>query len=96
MKLRPIGDYLVVKEVSEQDTSPSGIILPDTITKERPEKGEVVAVGPGKILENGSRAPMEITPGDVVVFKKYAPDEIKDKDTKYFLIRAEDVMAIIE
>jgi len=96
MKLRPVGDHIIVREVSREEASPSGIILPETLSKERPEKGEVIAVGPGKLLKDGSRSSMEVSVGDVVVFKKYAPDEVKDGNTTYLVIRADDVMAIVE
>ena len=96
MKLRPLGDHIVVKPLSAEEKSVSGIIIPDTIDKERSERGEVLAVGPGKPLENGSRAPMEVKVGDKVLFKKYAPDEVKVDKQEYLVIRQEDVMAIIE
>jgi chaperonin GroES len=96
MKLRPLGDHLIVKALSAEETSASGIIIPDTIDKERPERGEVIAVGPGKILENGSRAAMEVKAGDKVVFKKYSPDEVKDGKDTLLVIKADDVMAVIE
>ena len=96
MKLRPLGDHLIVKALSEEQVSQSGIILPDTIDKERSQQGEVLAVGPGKFLENGQRAPMDVSVGTKVVFKKYAPDEIKIDREEYLVIRMDDVVAIIE
>jgi chaperonin GroES len=96
MKLRPLGDHLIVKALSAEETSASGIIIPDTVDKERPERGEVIAVGPGKVLENGSRAAIDVKPGDKVVFKKYAPDEVKDGKDTLLVIKAEDIMAVIE
>ncbi len=95
MALRPVSDHLVVKPITEEKLA-SGIIIPDTAGKERPERGEVVAVGPGRWLENGVRSPMDVKPGDTVVFKKYAPDEVKINDEKILVIRMEDVMAVIE
>ena len=96
MNLRPLGDHLIVKASSKEETSSSGIIIPDTVDKERPERGEVIAVGPGKLLENGTRATMEMKAGDKVVFKKYAPDEVKMGKDEYLVIKADDVMAVIE
>ena len=96
MTLRPLGDHLIVKASSKEETSASGIIIPDTVDKERPERGEVIAVGPGKMLENGSRSAMEVKAGDKVVFKKYAPDEVKMGKDEYLVIKADDVMAVIE
>ena len=74
----------------------AGLVLPDTAEKEKPQKGEVIAVGPGKILENGQRAEMSVKVGDKVVFRKYSPDEIKIDDQEYYVIRDEDIIAIIE
>lgn len=96
MNLRPVGDHLIVKPLAKEETSASGIIIPDTVDKERPERGEVIAVGPGRILENGQRSPMEAKVGDKVVFKKYAPDEFKLDGVEYLVIKADDVVAVIE
>jgi len=97
MKLRPIGDHIIVKPLSEEEVSVSGIIIPDTVDKERSERGEVIAVGPGRVLENGSRTAMgDIKEGDKVVFKKYAPDEVKINKEEFLVISIGDVMAVIE
>ncbi|OGL66916.1 co-chaperone GroES [Candidatus Uhrbacteria bacterium RIFCSPHIGHO2_01_FULL_63_20] len=96
MKLRPIGDHLIVKALTAEETSASGIIIPDTVDKERPERGEVIAAGPGKVLENGSRSTMDVKAGDKVVFKKYAPDEVKVGKDEFLVIKSDDVMAVIE
>lgn len=93
--LRPLGDRVIVKPIKEKEATASGIILPDT-AKEKPEQGEVVAVGPGKVLENGARAAMGVKVGDKVVFKKYSPDEIKIDGVEYFVLREEDLMAVVE
>jgi chaperonin GroES len=94
--LKPISDKLVVEPMTEDEVTKAGIILPDTVNKERPEKGKVIAVGPGKLLDNGQRAAMEIKVGDIVVFKKYSPDEIKIEDKEYLVLSENDIMAIIE
>ena len=91
----PLNDHIVVKAVTEQKTV-GGIILPETADKEKPEKGEVIAVGPGKLLENGSRAALSVKVGDIVVFKKYSPDEVKVGKDEYLVIREDDVLAIIK
>ncbi|HBO99870.1 MAG: 10 kDa chaperonin [Candidatus Uhrbacteria bacterium GW2011_GWF2_41_16] len=96
MKIQPIGEHVIVKTLPFQDVTKSGIVLPDTVDKDRPEQGEVVAVGPGKVLENGQRGPMDVAIGQKVVFKKYAPDEIKIEGEKYLVIRMDDIMAVIE
>ena len=96
MQLRPIGDRVILKTAPKEEVTKSGIILPDTMDKERPEQGEVVAVGPGRLLESGSRAAMSVKVGDKVVFKKYTPDEVKTDDIEYLVISESDVMAVIE
>lgn len=96
MNLRPLGDRVIVKPAAKEEMTKAGIILPDTVNKERPENGEVIAVGPGKMLENGSRAAMSVKVGDKVVFKKYSPDEVKIDDVEYLVIAESDVMAVLE
>ncbi|MFH1255453.1 MAG: co-chaperone GroES [bacterium] len=96
MNLKPLHDHLVVKPISENEITKSGIVLPDTIDKEKPEKGEVVAVGGGKMLDNGQRAPMSVKIGDKVMFKKYSPDEIKVDGVEYLIISESDILAILE
>ncbi len=94
--IKPLNDYIILKHLSKEEVTESGIILPDTVDKERPEQGEVVAVGPGKMLENGQRVAMEVAVGNKVMFKKYAPDEIKIDKVEYLVIRMDDVVGIIE
>jgi len=95
MALMPLNDHLVVKAVTEAKTI-GGILLPETADKERPEKGEVIAVGPGKLLESGARAPMSVRVGDTIVFKKYSPDEVKLGKEEYLVISESDVLAIVK
>lgn len=94
MNIKPLSDYVVVKALTEELTK-SGIVLPDSVSKERPEKGEVVAIGEGKVLENGARSVMTVKIGDKVMFKKYSPDTIKIDGEEYLIIRESDVIAII-
>ncbi|MBI2550816.1 co-chaperone GroES [Candidatus Uhrbacteria bacterium] len=96
MQLRPIADHLVVKPLPKEEKSVAGIIIPDTVEKERSERGEVIAAGPGRVLENGTRSTMDVKVGEKVVFKKYAPDEVKIDGVEYLVIKMEDVMAVIE
>jgi chaperonin GroES len=96
MKLTPVGDHIIVKAVVKEETSSSGIIIPETIDKERAERGEVVAVGPGRELDGGKRSAMEVVVGQVVLFKKYAPDEVKVDGQDFLVIKMDDVMAIVE
>ncbi|MCF7820149.1 MAG: co-chaperone GroES [Candidatus Pacebacteria bacterium] len=96
MKLHPLHSNVVVKPLEADETTPSGIVLPETVDKDKPEQGEVIAIGPGKILENGEKATMSVKVGDKVVFKKYSPDEIKVDQEKYLIISDSDILAIIE
>ncbi len=95
MNLKPLHDHVIVKPVTEDEVTKSGIVLPDTVDKERPEKGEVMATGPGKLMDSGQRAPMSVKVGDRVMFKKYSPDEIKVEDKEYLVISEGDIMAIL-
>jgi chaperonin GroES len=95
MKLKPLSDRVVLEPVSQEERTKSGIVLPDTIDKEKPEQGKVVAVGPGRILADGKRAGMSVKVGDKVFFKKYGPDEIKIGNKEYLVVSEEDILAII-
>ncbi len=94
MRIKPLSDHILLEIVEEK--TDSGIILPESIEKEKPEQGRVVAVGPGKLDEKGKRIPLEIKKGDLVLFKKYGPDEIKIKDKEYLIAKEEDILAILE
>jgi chaperonin GroES len=96
MKVRPLNDNVVVKPTKEDEVTKSGIVLPETINKERPEQGEVIAIGEGKLMDNGQRAPMSVKIGDKIMFKKYSPDEIKVDDQEYLIVSQNDILAIIE
>ncbi len=96
MQLRPLGDRVIVKPAAKEEMTKTGIILPDTVDKERPEQGEIVAIGPGRLLDNGQRAEMAVKVGDKVVFKKYAPDEVTLDDVEYLVIAESDIMAVVE
>jgi len=96
MKLKPLHDHVIVKAITEDEVTKSGIVLPETINKEKPEKGEVVAVGQGKVMENGQRSPMSVKIGEKVMFKKYSPDEIKIDGVEYLIISESDILAVLE
>ncbi len=96
MKLKPLNNHVIVKASSKEEITKSGIVLPDTMDKEKPEQGEVIAVGPGKLIDNGNRAEMTVKIGDKVVFKKYSPDDIKIDGEEYLVISENDILAIIE
>jgi len=95
MKLRPLADRVVIKRIEEEEVRKGGIIIPDT-AKEKPQKGEVVAVGPGRLDEKGNRIPMEVKVGDKVLFSKYAGTEVKIGDEEYLVMREDDILCIIE
>lgn len=95
MQLRPLGGHIIVEPQEKEAKTASGIYLPDTGDKERSEQGKVVAVGPGKMLENGTRQPIEVKAGDTVVFS-YSRQEVTLDGKKFFVVAAEDVMAVIE
>lgn len=95
MKLRPLNDRIIVKRMEEETRTASGIIIPDT-AKEKPIQGSVVAVGPGKTKEDGTRVAPDVKEGDVVLFGKYAGNDVKFKDEEYLILREEDILAVIE
>lgn len=96
LKLKPLNDKVIIKPIEEKETTKFGIVLPETAEKEKSEKGEIIAIGPGKLLENGQRAAMSVKVGDVVLFKKYSPDEIKIDKEEYLVIDETDIIGIIE
>ena len=95
MKIRPLHDRVLVKRIEEGEVRRGGIIIPDT-AKEKPQEGKVVAVGDGKILENGKRVPLDVKAGDRVLFGKYAGSEVKIEDEEYLILREEDILGILE
>jgi len=95
LKIQPLGDRVVVKALARETVTKSGIVLPDT-AKEKPQEGEVLAVGPGKVLDNGKRAVLEVKVGQKVLFAKYAGTEVQIDDEEYLILRETDIMAIVE
>ena len=95
MTIRPLHDRVIVKRLEEERTSPGGIVIPDTAT-EKPVQGKVVAVGKGKILEDGSVRPLDVKVGDKILFGKYSGTEVKVDGDDLVVMREEDVMAVIE
>jgi chaperonin GroES len=96
MNFKPLHANVIVKAVADETVTKLGLVLPETVNKEKPEKGEVIAVGAGRILDNGERAPMSVKVGDKVMFRKYSPDEIKVDGQEYLIIKEQDIMLIIE
>ena len=95
MKIRPLHDRVIVKRTEEEKTSPGGIVIPDSAA-EKPIKGEVIAVGNGKLLDNGERVTPAVKPGDKVLFGKYSGTEVKVDGTEYLVMREDDIMGILE
>ncbi len=95
MKIEPLFDRVVIKPLSKEEVTASGIVLPDTVDKEKPMQGEVIAVGPGKRLENGQIAPITVKVGETVLFTKYAPDEVEVDDEEYLVIEEDKILAIV-
>ena len=94
MKLKPLGDRLIVKAVEEDETTASGIVLPDT-AKEKPQQGEVLAVGPGRVLDSGERVVLDLKEGDRVLFAKYAGTEFKHENSELLILSEKDVLAVM-
>jgi len=95
IKIQPLGDRVVVRPLETKDKTKGGIVLPDT-AKEKPQEGEIVAVGKGKLLENGEIKPLEVKVGDRILYGKYSGTEITLNDQEYLILREEDVLAIIK
>ena len=95
MKIRPLHDRILVKRIEEEEVRRSGIIIPDT-AKEKPQEGKVVAVGSGKLLENGQRVAVDVKAGDRVLFGKYSGSEVKIEDEDYLILKEEEILGILE
>jgi chaperonin GroES len=94
-RIVPLADRLVVKNLQQEEVLASGLVIPDT-AKEKPQQGEVIAVGPGRLDDNGKRVPMEINVGDIIVYAKYSGNEIKLDQEEYLILSEKDVLAKIE
>ncbi len=95
MNLKPLGDRLIVEPVQQEETTASGIVLPET-AKEKPMQGKVLAVGPGARKDDGSRAELDVSQGDIVLYAKYAGTEVKIGSDKYLILKESDILAIVE
>jgi len=93
--LQPLGDRVVVKPLARETVTKSGIVLPDT-AKEKPQEGEIVAVGPGKVLDNGKRTTIEVKVGQHILFAKYSGTEVKVEGEEYLILRESDILGIVE
>ena len=95
MKIRPLQDRVIVKRVEEEEKTKGGIIIPDT-AKEKPQEGQIIAVGPGKVTDEGKKIPMEVKVGDRVLFGKYSGSEIKMDGEEHLIMREDDILAVVE
>ncbi|MEG3592085.1 MAG: co-chaperone GroES [Pseudomonadota bacterium] len=95
MKIRPLHDRVIIRRMEEEKTSPGGIVIPDSAT-EKPVKGEVLAVGNGKVMENGEQRALDVKVGDTVLFGKYSGTEVKTDGEELVVMREDDIMGVIE
>ena len=95
MKIRPLHDHILVKRVKEEDKTKGGIIIPDT-AKEKPQEGKVVAVGKGKLLEDGKLVALDVKKGDRILFNKYAGNEVKIEGEEHLILREDDILGVLE
>jgi chaperonin GroES len=95
MKIRPLHDRILVKRLEEKEVKKGGIIIPDT-AKEKPQEGKVIAVGNGKVTDEGKKIPLDVKAGDRILFGKYSGSEVKVEDEEYLILREEDVLGIID
>ena len=96
MKVKPLQDRLVIKPVEEELKTSGGIIMPDTVSKEKPVRGEVIAVGPGKLGKDGKRMPLDVKVGDEVMYGKYSGTEFKHDEQEFLIVEYNDILAILE
>ncbi len=96
MNFKPLSNHIFIEPIEEEKTTKSGIVIPETVDREKPIKGKIIAVGPGKRNDKGEIIPMSVKIGDIVLFKKYGPDEIEIDDKKYLVGDEEDILAILE
>lgn len=95
MNIRPLHDRVLVKRIDQDEQVRGGIIIPDTATKEKPQEAEVIAVGPGSLREDGSRAPMDVEVGDRILVGKYTGSDIKFEDEDYVILRENEILAVV-
>ncbi|GAB2973341.1 MAG TPA: co-chaperone GroES [Actinotalea caeni] len=95
VSIKPLEDRIVVKASDGEQTTASGLVIPDT-AKEKPQEGEVLAVGPGRVDDNGNRVPVDVAVGDVVIYSKYGGTEVKYAGEEYLILSARDVLAVVE
>ena len=94
VSIKPLEDRIVIKQVEAEQTTASGLVIPDT-AKEKPQEGKVIATGPGRIDDKGNRVPLDVAEGDVVIFSKYGGTEVKYDGQEYLLLNARDILAVV-
>lgn len=95
LNIKPLGDRVVVEPIEREETTASGLVLPET-AKEKPQEGKIIAAGPGRLNEDGTRLPLEVKVGDRVLYAKYAGTEFKMNDKKYLILGEKDILAVLE
>jgi len=95
MNIKPLSDHILIEPIKQEEKTRGGILLPETADKEKSEQGKVIAVGPGRITEDGKLIAMGVKEGDMVIFAKYGPNEIKVEDKEYLIAKEDDILAII-
>jgi chaperonin GroES len=95
IKIKPLEDRIIIKQVEAEQTTASGLVIPDT-AKEKPQEGEVLAVGPGRVDDNGNRVPLDVAVGDKVIYSKYGGTEVKYANEEYLILSARDILAVVE
>lgn len=96
MNIRPLQDRIIVERIEEETTTAGGIIIPDTVSKEKPQEGKVIAAGKGKVTPEGKVLPLDVKEGDLVLFGKYAGSEIKVDGVEYLIMREDDILGVVE
>lgn len=96
LKLKPLFDRVIILPIEKEDTTASGIVIPETASKEKPQKGKIVAVGPGRIDDNGNKIAMNVKVGDLVLYGKYSGDEVKIDNIEYKILHEDNIFAIVE
>ena len=96
MRIRPLSDHILIEPIKQEEKTKTGILLPETAEKERPEQGRVISTGPGRKTSSGKIVPMDVKAEDKVLFTKYGPSEIKVDDKEYLIAKEEDILAILE
>jgi len=96
MNIKPLSDHILIEPAKEEEKTKAGIFLPETATKDKSEEGKVIAVGPGRTMEDGKIIPLPVKPGDKVLFTKYGPNEIKIGEKDYIIAHEDDILAVLE